>query len=83
MGVNVTEGYFWFSLKQLDMIHHSYNYHVNYCKVNGKILEYTEWKRDTSKSNWDDAVLLGFGEYYGNDRTLTNEQIKDSGKNEQ
>lgn len=68
-------GYFWFSEKQKrilpkDMV-------VNYCKINGKIFEYSEWKNDTTKSNWEDAKFLGYGEYYGNNYTLTKEQLEE------
>ena len=39
--------------------------HQTYCKLkDGSVHEYTEWKRNYTSPNWDDAVCLGEGEYH-------------------
>lgn len=66
-----SHGYFFFSKKMLETMeqharNNNENYHPNFCIIDGKKKQYTDWcQSPKSSAQWDDLVYLGEGEYCG------------------
>ncbi|MBA7646725.1 hypothetical protein ES703_54491 [subsurface metagenome] len=60
-------GHFWYSQKQKELGYRMGDNWENYCKINGEIHHYSEWKDSIplrNPSNWEDAIYLGWGFFY-------------------
>ncbi len=60
---------FWFSSKQRDTMAAHGDRSLKYFESkDGRILRYTEWKKNRTPSNFDDAVCLGEGKFHHIDK---------------